>query len=38
MLNTRKTDNGIRRMKHRYYEQGDKAGKLLAWQLRMAFL
>lgn len=29
MLNTHKTENAIKRMKHRYYEQGDKAGKLL---------
>lgn len=28
MLNTHKTENAIKRMKHRYYEQGDKAGKL----------
>lgn len=34
MLNTHKTENAIKRMKHRYYEQGDKAGKLLAWQIK----
>lgn len=34
MLNTHKTENTIKRIKHRYYEEGDKAGKLLAWQIK----
>lgn len=34
MLNIHKTENTIKRMKHRYYEQGDKAGKILAWQIK----
>lgn len=27
MLNIHKTDNAIKRMKHDYYEQGNKAGE-----------
>lgn len=34
MLNTHKTENAIKRMKYRYYEGGDKAGKILVWQIK----
>ncbi len=34
MLSTHKIKNAIRKMKHWYYEWGDKAGKLLAWQIK----
>lgn len=34
MINTPKTENAIKRIKHRNYEQGHKAGKLLAWQIK----
>lgn len=33
-ITTHKTENAMRRMNQRYYEQSDKAGKLLAWQIR----
>lgn len=33
-ITTRKIENAMRRMKQKFYEQGDKAGKLLAWQIR----
>lgn len=33
-LTTREVENAMARLKQRYYEQGDKSGKLLAWQIR----
>lgn len=34
VLTTREVENAMARLKQRYYEQGDKSGKLLAWQIR----
>uniref|UniRef100_H3A139 Endonuclease/exonuclease/phosphatase domain-containing protein n=1 Tax=Latimeria chalumnae TaxID=7897 RepID=H3A139_LATCH len=34
MISTSKAENALLRTKSKYYARGDKAGKLLAWQLR----
>lgn len=34
MLSTKEAECALLRSKQRYYEQGDKIGKLLAWQIR----
>lgn len=33
-ITIQKTENAMRRTRQRFYEQDDKAGKLLAWQIR----
>lgn len=33
-ITTREVENAMARLKQRYYEHGDYAGKLLAWQIR----
>ena len=33
-ITTQKIDNAMRRTKQRFYEQGDRAGRVLAWQIR----